>query len=479
MITFDSRLLRDFLTEQKDFIVGSRMNKIQQPTRRELLFSLRNNGETKQFYINIYPQMYHVCFISDENYKKRHIEIPQKPPMFCMLLRKYLLNSRISKVNQPEGERILELFFETYNEIGDKIYLCLAIELMGKYSNVILYNTDTNIILGAAHNVGADKSQVREVYGQIPYVYPPKNNNNEALILRYEPIKYIKNIYKKSVNETIDNYYSYHISKGKFSSLKNSYLIELNKDISKLNKSLHEMNLQLSKYSNEDKYRLWGDLLMANLYNLKDYSKSASVYDYENDKQVSISLDSLKTIKENANKFYKKYNKSKSAKVKLSELVEKNNQKKDYLEQIIYSLNFAQTFEDLDDLTEEISILKGNNKTFNMKKKVNITKITDDNFTIYIGKNNKQNDYIVSKLSDEDDLWFHTKDCPGSHVLLKAQNVTDELILKCANLAKQYSTGANSSKIGVIYTKRKYLRKPPKSNLGYVTYKNEKEIIIN
>ena len=117
MITFDSRLLRDFLTEQKDFIVGSRMNKIQQPTRRELLFSLRNNGETKQFYINIYPQMYHVCFISDENYKKIHIEIPQKPPMFCMLLRKYLLNSRISKVNQPEGERILELFFETYNEI--------------------------------------------------------------------------------------------------------------------------------------------------------------------------------------------------------------------------------------------------------------------------------------------------------------------------------------------------------------------------
>ena len=94
---------------------------------------------------------------------------------------------------------------------------------MGKYSNVILYNTDTNIILGAAHNVGADKSQVREVYGQIPYVYPPKNNNNEALILRYEPIKYIKNIYKKSVNETIDNYYSYHISKDKFSSLKNSY----------------------------------------------------------------------------------------------------------------------------------------------------------------------------------------------------------------------------------------------------------------
>ena len=109
-----------------------------------------------------------------------------------------------------------------------------------------------------------------------------------------------------------------------------------------------------------------------------------------------------------------------------------------------------------------------------------ITCINKDNETrIYIGRNNKQNDYIISKLASDDDLWFHTKDCPGSHVLLKTQNLTDELILECAKLAKENSQGKNSSKIGVIYTKRKYLRKPPKANLGYVTYKNEKEIIID
>ena len=76
-------------------------------------------------------------------------------------------------------------------------------------------------------------------------------------------------------------------------------------------------------------------------------------------------------------------------------------------------------------------------------------------------------------------MWFHTKDCPGSHVLLKSQNITDELILECANLAKKYSSASESTKVGVIYTKRKYLRKPPKAALGYVTYKNEKEIIID
>ena len=105
--------------------------------------------------------------------------------------------------------------------------------------------------------------------------------------------------------------------------------------------------------------------------------------------------------------------------------------------------------------------------------------ILDENTRIYIGKNNKQNDYIISKLADDEDLWFHTKDCAGSHVLLKAQNITDELILRCSKLAKQYSSASNSSKIGVIYTKRKYLRKPPKANLGYVTYKNENEIVLD
>ena len=187
MISFDSLILKAFTGENKEFITDARINKIQQPTRRELILSLRNNGQTKQFYINIDPKMYHICFMSEENFQKRLIEIPQKPPMFCMLLRKYLQNSKISKVNQPEGERILELFFETYNEIGDKIYLCLAIELMGKYSNIILYNTDTNMILGCAHNVGADKSQVREVYGQIPYTYPPEHSSKYFIEERYEP----------------------------------------------------------------------------------------------------------------------------------------------------------------------------------------------------------------------------------------------------------------------------------------------------
>ena len=117
MITFDNLTLNAFINEQNEFLTGARINKIQQPTRREFVFTLRNNCETRQFYVNINPAFFHICFMSKDNYKKRLIEIPQKPPMFCMLLRKYLENSRIAKVNQPENERI-------FVQLVNKFYCC-------------------------------------------------------------------------------------------------------------------------------------------------------------------------------------------------------------------------------------------------------------------------------------------------------------------------------------------------------------------
>ena len=488
MISFDSQILKAFIDENKEFISGARINKIQQPTRRELILSLRNNGITKQFYINITPEFYHVCFISEENSKKRMIEIPQKPPMFCMLLRKYLNNSRIAKIEQPDGERILEFYIETFNEIGDKIYLCLAIELMGKYSNVILYNTDTNIILGCAHNVGADKSQVREVYGQIPYTYPPEHSSKYFIEERYGFLKnFRQKIFSNNINLMIDNYYATLINKAKFKALKSEYINIVNQKLKKCKKTLNEMTLQLKRSENFDKYRLYGDLLMANLYNLKDYSNEAKVFDYENNQGVTIPLKSTKNIKENANDYYKKYNKGKNAGIKLNELIEENKQNKEYLESVLYSIEIAKNTEELREIEQELfnPLPMGEGRISMRSMSIRnsgegITFIEKPNQTrIYIGKNNKQNDYIISKLAQDEDLWFHTKDCPGSHVLLKTQIVTDELILECAKLAKENSQGKNSSKIGVIYTKRKYLRKPPKANLGYVTYKNEKEIVID
>ncbi|MBR6722413.1 NFACT family protein [bacterium] len=474
MITFDYYTLAEFLKEQKEFFLGARINKIQQPTRREFIFALRNNSETRQLYVNINPQFYHVCFMSKENQVKRVLEIPQKPPMFCMLLRKYLENSRIAKVNLPEGERILEIFIETYSEVGEKIYLCLAFEFMGKHSNVILYNYDTNVIIGCAHNVGSEKSREREIFGGIPYVYPPKQN---FVLKKWDSLIEVEAI-TSSVNSLIDDYYATQIANDKFRVLKGNYSSIISQKLKKVTKSLKQMEYKLLSDSDSDKYRLWGDLIMANLYALKDFSNVVSVYDYENDKQIELKLDETKTLKDNATQFYKLYNKAKIARNKLNELIEESNTKKEYFEQVLYSINSAQNIEDLFEITPEV--LENTDRKDSKNKIQDVLMIEEsDGSRIYIGKNNKQNDYIISKLATEDDLWFHVHNCAGSHILLKTQNVTDELILKCAKLAKEYSSVKDSSKIGVIYTKRKYIRKPPASPLGYVTYKNEKEIVLD
>ena len=117
MKNIDYLTIKNFVENNIDFLIGARIQKIQQPTRKDFLFSLRNNGESRKLYININPQFYHIAFASEENLKRRNILIPKQPPMFCMLLRKYLENAKISKVNQPEFERIIEFYFETYNEI--------------------------------------------------------------------------------------------------------------------------------------------------------------------------------------------------------------------------------------------------------------------------------------------------------------------------------------------------------------------------
>ena len=469
MITFDSLTLKKWTEENKNFLNGGRIQKIQQPTRRDFVFLIRNNGETRKLYININPQYYHVCFMSKENETKRLIEIPKKPPMFCMLLRKYLENAIISKICQPTYERILELYIETYNELSEKIYLCLAIELMGKHSNVILYNYDTNIILGCAHNVGSDKSRERELAGTLPYIYPP--NPPKEWYISDDTLSE----YKGNINAKIDEIFAQIIYDEKFKATKENYKQIINRRLKKDKNSLNKMEYKLEKEYDFDKYRLLGDLIMVNLYNNKDYSKFIKVFDYENNNEIKIDLNETKTLKENANAFYKLYNKGKHSLEKLTELTSELKEKINYNEHILYSIEISKTIEDLSELKFEIDPEK---QTKPDKKAIIPEEIEIDGYKIFIGKNNRQNDYIVSKLSKDEDYWFHTKDCAGSHVLLRCENPSDKLIFECAKLAKQFSQGKDSSKVGVIYTKRKNLKKPPKANLGYVIYKGEREVIV-
>lgn len=533
MINFDFITLDLFLRENIDFLSGARLQKIQQPTRQELIFSMRNKidteaqskhsslcagglvnppysanqspaliaprGESRKFYINISPRFFHLCFMSSENEKKRHIEIPKQPPMFCMLLRKYLEGAKIAKIIQPKDERILEFYFETYNELSEKIYLCLAIELMGKHSNVILYNYDTNVIIGCMHNVGAEKSEVREIIGGLPYAYPPKINHKnfsgfsqllketiEKKPQESSQTRGFNPLSKKTINETIDNYFADLQEQENIKSLKSRLLTVTKTKLRKVDSASQKVKKQSTSVEKADLYRKKGDLIMANLYSNKDFSKSIEILDYETNSTLKIDLDETKTLKENANQFYKLYNKAKTANLKATEMAENLKQEREYLEQVLYSIEAAQSVEDLMEINQEgkKERRKEGKPSFSpsLPPALNLLTIHHSPFTIYVGKNNKQNDFIVSKLARSEDLWFHTHNCAGSHVLLRVeagQNVTDEVIFECAKLAKEYSSAKNSSKVGIIYTQAKNLKKPPAAPLGYVTYKNEKEIIVD
>ncbi len=562
MLNIDSLLLDAFYKENKDFFENARVQKIQQPTRREIILHLRNKAESRKLYININPNFYHLCFMSKENEQRRNISIPKQPPMFCMLLRKHMEGAKILKVEKPDFERILELTFENYNELGDRIEECLSIELMGKHSNIVLYNTDNNIILGCAHNIGEEKSRERELAGGLPYIYPPKQNKRNLLKTRFElfekcllkssdsikktisanyfslsqavveEICSLKEIsheksanqttekerqilfielhellsnthysytvssdYKKfsciskldikysNINEMIDNYFSFHLEQSSVKSLKNLLKAKIDKELKKLKNTYSNQKKQLEKSDKLEIYKLKGNLLTANAYALKSGEKTVSLKDFETGSLVDIELDENKTPIENAQRYFTLYNKYKKAIQIALEMSEKTKEEINYYNQLLYDVEISASVDELEQIKFEII---PDDEVVSKKKKdetLKITKLEVDGFSVYIGKNNKQNDYLYSKISSPEDIWFHTLNTPGSHIIVKPQNYSqkfqDETILKIARLAKQYSTAKNALKAAVVYTKRKYVKRPNNTKSGFVVYKNETEIMVD
>ena len=562
MIKIDSLLLDSFFEENHDYFINARVQKIQQPTRRELILHLRNNSESKKLYININPELYHIAFMSKDNEEKRSIQIPKQPPMFCMLLRKHMEGAKIIKVQKPKYERFIELYFENYNEIGDKIEECLSIELMGKHSNIVLYNTDNNIIIGCAHNIGSEKSKERELAGGLPFILPPvqdKKNplktNSQAFFkiisesqdslkmtvsenffgfsqilaeeilkkhgfnaeqissglvpeqkqllfvslfefLSQEKFEYsVSEDFEKyscvedypnkfeSVNDMIDSYFAHHIQKKLMKKIKSNLTNLVERELKKLKNNLKIQQKLLSNKDKAEKNKLKADLLLSNAHSIIIIAPKIKLKDFEDKNEIEIELDENLSITDNANKYYTKYNKVKRAYTVALEFVEKIQREIEYYEEILFAIEISDNFEDLNEINEEINPkpLLEKAKKEKIKKAINVEKRDIDGYSVYIGKNNKQNDYIFSKISSPEDVWFHALNIAGSHILVKNPDsikLPDSVLLYASQLAKEFSSSRNSGKVSVVYTLRKYVRKPPNQKGGMVTYKNETEIVV-
>lgn len=563
MIHIDSLTLKAFLNENSHIFTNAYVQKVKQPSRKELLLVLRNYGKSFRFYINIDAFYYHIAFLSLEDIEKRQIETPKQALMFCMLLRKYIENSKIIKINQPSHERIVELFFETTNDNFKTERLVLAIELMGKHSNIILYNFDTKMILGSIHNVGKEKSQYREVFGNLPYIYPNKKEKIDICKISFEnffekisvsqiPIKNflnenfyditndfatkllssfeyfkqdcekdVQNLFLKlldcinlkqinpscdenyktfsifgfckkkfsSVNEMLNNYYEFYVLENKFNSLKQKITTNLNKETKKLETNILNARIELNDTKKSDKYKQYADLLMMNLYNLKDTKNQKEVVleDFNTNEKIKIKLDETLNTIDNANRYYKKYNKLKKSKEFLNERLNFLDNKLEKIKETNHYVNIASSVYDLEQILETMeSETKTKNKHTEKKnkdKRINIETKDINGHILFIGKNDKQNDYILSKLSTSNDFWFHIKDAPSAHIIVKnsnkLENLPDDVVFEVAKLLKNISFGEKASKVSIIYTFRKYVNKGTSKGLAFVTYSNEKEIVVD
>lgn len=303
-----------------------------------------------------------------------------------------------------------------------------------------------------------------------------------------------------SLNFFIDDFYIEKEKNADFLNYRNTVLKLVEGTLKKITKKLKNINAKLKECEDKDKFQLYGELITANMYKYKEFEDDDIEVEnyYDSNNLIKIPVNKHLSPSVNAKNYYKKYNKLKNALEIVNKQKAETMEELDYIETIIYSLDNAKTIVDIDEIYSEI---KENDLFFSKKnkpsQKVKSTKLKNKNkkldkeyvpleykiedYTLLIGKNNKQNDYLSTKVLRNHDMWFHTKDIHGSHGILLTNNETPsiDIIIKCAQIVAYYSKARQSSNVPVDYTLGKYVKKPSNSKPGFVIYTNNSTVNVN
>ena len=302
-----------------------------------------------------------------------------------------------------------------------------------------------------------------------------------------------------SLNYAIDDFYFQKEANELFKNYRNTLSTIILATLKKYEKRLVNIDQKLEECKNMDKYKLYGELITANLYKIPSYNTSSLTLEnyYENNSLIEIPLDKKYSPQHNANRYYKKYNKLKNALIIVGTQKQETIEEIKYIESIVYELDSCKNIDDIQEIYDEISeneIFKLNKKNIKSKKNSKPKKITSnkfakfnplkyniDGYTIYVGRNNKENDYLTNKFANKNDLWFHTKDIHGSHVILKtnpSETIPENIIYETAKLAAGHSKAKDSSNVPVDYCLVQYVKKVPGNKPGLVIYRNNKTIYV-
>lgn len=566
-LALDGIFLYSLCQEFKGKIIGGKVEKINQPEKDELLLSVKKDRVSLKLLISasaVYPRI-HFTDIAKEN--------PMSPPMFCMLLRKYLTSSRIVDVRQLQSDRVLFLDFQSKDEFGfDSIYT-LVIEIMGRHSNVTLVRAKDNMIMDSIKHVTPDINSIRCLYPGIKFVYPPSSEKLNPFNYSYDDLfkfvteselKIDKNFFSKvftgvstglskelhnrltlknitlslenlnvindyvyeqfcnlhdknfyfatyslenhlkdfhcikltyindydvieypSPSNLLDKYYAEKDKEDRLSSRTSNLQKLVNTNLDRCFKKLDILKNNLNECEEKDKYRIFGELLTANIYNIKPGDESIEVLNYysEDGEFVKIKLDPNKSSSQNIQIYFKKYNKLKKSEEAALIQIESTKDEISYLQSVLTNILNIEDYNSIDEIKNElmetgyIKFKKDSKKKDKKSKPMHF--VSSDGIDIYVGKNNIQNDFLTLKFADKNDIWLHTKEIPGSHVIIKHKGELPETTLdEAANLAAYYSKAKDSSKVAIDYTEARHVHKPNGAKPGMVIYYTNKTIYI-
>lgn len=531
---FDGLFLKK-LTDEFQTLIGGKISKVLEVSDTDYIFNIRANYKNLNLLISLSNEYYRI-HLTTKSY-----EYPKTPKSFTMLLRKHLEGSIIKNITTYKNDRILILEVQGLNEIGDLEGKKVIIELTGKFSNMIL--TQNNIIIDAYKKENSIDEK-RIIFPNATYQFIDSNKLDPYTLSKDEIIDKFKNIKDaKEISNTFngislltsnyvlscinpsDTFYDlinssikpisfnfknkidYYFKSIGYDEIKHYETLSLMLDdiyfdkalkenikqksndlyqfiihnIKKLNDKLNKLNVELDEALNNDLYRLYGELLIANSYVSKK-SNEIKVLNYYNNEYITIPLDIRYNIIDNSKIYFKKYQKSKNAIKFIEEQIEKTKDDINYFNLLKVQVEHA-SLSDILEIVEELNKAKYINtkKKKEKKTKSKILTYTLDNGTIiYVGKNNIQNELITHKLSKPNEMWFHVKGFPGSHVVVKKDSdLTETEIRTAAMIASFYSPASMSSSVAVNYTKIRYIKKIPGKRSCFVTFTNEKTIYID
>ena len=374
--------------------------------------------------------------------------------------------------------------------------------------------------LDFSHPINSCTDEIKNLYNLLQDIFSAIYNNNVEFKLFEIGEKKKKDYFLTlrtgdtnnspfSLNFFLDDFYYEKETGETFKNYRNTVLRLILDTLKKYQKRLYNMNEKLKECENMDTYRLYGELITTNLYQIpnKNLSEVEVQNYYENNKIVKVPLDKKYIPSVNAKRYFKKYSKLKNALEVVTKQKEETLQELDYLESIVYELESCSTLQEVSDIFEEISEnvifkektnamslgtkgkksskIKKSNLTKNKTVSFNPIKYKIDGYTVLVGRNNKENDYLTLKYASKNDLWFHTKDIHGSHVILRlAENAdkstpSEELLLKVASIAALHSKAKNSSNVPVDMCEVRFVKKPSGAKPGMVIYKNQQTVYVN